>query len=125
MKQIFFALFAALILFGCEKFTDDYYVKYAGAVDTRYIQVPLDIVITDENNHTEHIDATDSWSRIIGPVNKKFNASISVATEGSPNNMTLLAKIYVSKNDDPFVLKESDESTDTSIPLQIDYTIDF
>lgn len=74
---------------------------------------------------TEQIDDTDSWNRTIGPVNKKFTASISVAIEGSPNNKILLAKIYVSKNDDPFVLKASGESANTNERLQIDYTIDF
>ena len=115
-----FILAFGVINFGCEKITNDYYIKYAGAVDTRYSQVPLDIRITNEYGDKENISATDSWNRTIGPVDKKFTASISVYTAGSPNNMILLAKIYASKNDGPFALKEEAESEDTSKPLQID-----
>ena len=117
-----------IISFGCEKCEecdpDEYYIKYAVAVQTIYMGVALDIVMTNEYNETTPISTTGSWNMTIGPVEKGFNASLSAATEREISSTILITKIYVSKNDGPFAEKASGES-DTSEPVQIDYTIDF
>ena len=124
MKKIVLLVILAfgIFNFGCEK--NEYYVKYAVGLDTRYMGVALDITYINDNNEATRLTATDVWSMTIGPVDEDFNASLSVATQREISNTTLIANIQVSKNDGPFVIKASGES-DTSEPVQIEYAIDF
>lgn len=127
-----FIVTLGIINFGCKKCEeceecdpDEYYIKYAVGLDTRYMGVGLDIVYTNEYNETTPFSTESSWNMTLGPVEKGFTASLSGATQTTPGNTILLVKIYVSKNDSPFALKASDESDDLTAPLQIDYTIDY
>ena len=122
-----------IINFGCEKCEeceecdlDEYYIKYAVGVQANSYKVPIDIVIRNEHDKTTPYSDTDSWNITLGPVKKGFTASIWVEFGHTfLGDATLIAKIYVSKNDSPFALKEEAESADTNEPVQIDYTIDY
>lgn len=63
----------------------------------------------------------NSFSETFGPFKKGFNASISVKyTDGGGGGNTNL-KIYVSRSNEPFVLKAINEQYSTSISYTIDY----
>ena len=132
MKKFVLLVILALGIFnfGCEKCEcdpDEYYIKYAVGVQTNHIWVPIDIEIINEYGDKVSYSDTDSWNITVGSVEEDFTASLRV--ELDQNNFfgdaTLLPKIYVSKNDSPFALKESGESDDLSEPLEIEYTIDY
>jgi hypothetical protein len=125
-KIVILAILAfGIITIGCEKNSDEYYIKYAAGAQTAYASMDIDITYENEENEIETVYTTiPSWNMIIGPVEEGFNAALSIATRREINNTTLVANIQVSKNDGPFVIKASG-ANDTSEPLEIEYSIDF
>jgi len=123
-------LVLGVINFGCEDCErcdpDVYYIQYAVGVESNSISVPIDIEIVNEYSDTVSYSDTDSWNITLGSVEEDFIASIWVAIDQDNffGDATLTANIQVSKNNGPFVVKASGES-DTSEPLELEYTIDF
>jgi len=123
-------LVLGVINFGCEDCErcdpDVYYIQYAVGVESNSISVPIDIEIVNEYSDTVSYSDTDSWNITLGSVEEDFIASIWVAIDQDNffGDATLTANIQVSRNNGPFVVKASGES-DTSEPLELEYTIDF
>jgi hypothetical protein len=119
-----------LILFSFSSCTksdpNEYYVKYTIDSETYQIGGNLEVFITDENNsQQEYLVGQNHLSEfIIGPVLETFKASILARDAGNANQLRLYARIYVSRNGEPFVIKSRDESDDTRNYVSIDYTIE-
>lgn len=102
-----------------------YYVKYEVEAYTQHINVPKKITFITESG-TETIVLNDkntsTWEGTYGPVPKGFEAQI-ICELGRDYNYRreFHARIYVSREKEPFVIKAED--TDTSINLT--YKIDF
>lgn len=81
---------------------DNYYVKYVISSSYPYIFSNW-TVTTPEGNYTKNDYQTRYWEQTYGPVKKGFKCDVQVKN-GQPT-----IKIYVSKNQEPFSLKESKE----------------
>ena len=108
--------------------SDIYYVKYEVNSSTIYYGGKLDVRIKKEDNlHTTYVvDQRTLWEATIGPVQKGFIADLKVEAQSETyDKLKLYTNIYVSKNDSPFALKESDGSDTPRDFVHIDYTIDY
>ena len=117
---------------GCNKEndddTDEYYVKYEVDSSTIYSGGKLDVTLNSETNQamTITIDQRTLWEVVIGPVRKGFNATMNVsAIYETHDKLKLYTNIYVSKNNGPFALKNSDGSDIPRDSVTISYTIDY
>lgn len=126
-QSITFSLFLVLFtLYGCTKSDPtEYYVKYSIDSDTYQIGGNLEVFITDENNtQQEYLVTQNNLSEFtIGPVLESFEASLLARDAGNANQLRLYARIYVSRNGEPFVIKSRDESETIRNYVSIDYTI--
>ena len=106
-----------------------YYVKYEiESKNLRYRGRKIEIDIKNESDQIESsiVDQTSFNEIVIGPVEKGFNAFVSVVSLSQTNyQLELNLKISVSKNNGPFALKESNLSTDARGSAELKYTIDF
>lgn len=141
LKKLIWTFIIALgiINFGCEKevpnsnvdnnttnnITDEYYVKYVVTSSSIY-SVSRTAQINSENNSKSSYTFNNSpWEVTIGPVKKGFNASLSA----NFNTSQVLAKTYinveiqVSKNNAPFALKASNNSTEVRNSASTNYTL--
>ena len=107
-----------------EKLSADYYVRYEFSLTysnpmggTKYTNKTISI--TTDSGIIEVATTSNAYTETIGPVNKGFNASITVNSDGSSGGGTTNLKIYVSRGSEPFVLKASSNRTTAS------YIIDF
>jgi hypothetical protein len=104
---------------------DEYYVKYAVSSNTIYSQLTLYTTVNNENNvdlnYTFYAGAP--WEKIIGPVQKGFNATLEVSCVDA--ELLIGLEIYVSKNDSPFAIKASDSNGQYRKSAQLGYTIDY
>jgi hypothetical protein len=93
-----------------------YYVKYTASC---YYPNILESVTVSTTKGTEsfNLHGKRSWEKTYGPVNKGFNANISV----SGYNCTI--EIYVAKNNEPFALKSSGKSSSNKPSESISYRI--
>lgn len=121
-----------IINFSCEKEnaedSDEYYVTYEVSSSTIYHGGKLDVTINTENNQNMSLTISEriTWEIIIGPVQKGFNATLKVNSQGETyNKLRLYTNIYVSKNGSPFALKKYDGSDTPRDSVQINYTIDY
>ena len=108
--------------------SDEYYVKYEVNSSTIYLGGKLDMTIRTEANEnlTLAIDQRTLHETIIGPVEKGFTASMSVAAQGETHDkLKLYTTIYVSKNGSPFALKKSDGSDEPRDFVELSYKIDY
>lgn len=107
------------------KVNDNYYIKYEAYNGNG--------LSANGNVTTEKgiLSFEDSFSETFGPVSKGFRASISVSCrhKGNGGNSTYSIRIYVSKNNEPFVLKASKEGKYSwnggGNSLSANYIIDF
>lgn len=93
---------------------DRYYVRYEVSVSSVHTGTLYVYVNTEKGIKSFEI-SNKLFSEIFGPVDYGFNTSVSSSFSYSG---TLSSKIYVCKNNDPFVLKATGGST-------AEYTIDF
>jgi len=120
-------IFFGIINIGCDggnNKSDEYYVKYEVNSSTMY-GPKINVTITNESksNLTIVVNANKPWETIIGPVQKGFNARLTVNSEPVPLGVvTLYVQISVSKNNSPFSLKKIDTQINY---VQINYNIDY
>ena len=118
MKRLL--IYSAIILSAfafCSCGDDDenlYYVKYTFSANTIHLNVEKTIKCsTPEGEKT--IDCRDKvWEETYGPVSKSFKPRMECVMDKSEvgYGRPMYAKIYVSRNNEPFVLKA--EGTDVS-----------
>lgn len=131
-KNLLYALFFlfGFIVVSCSD--DDnveparYYVQYDVTFTTQHVNANREIKVATEKGiqtiSLENQAQTVTWSRTYGPVNKNFLTSIECSTPGYTYRSTIHAKISVSREKEPFVLKAENEG-DHSVALS--YKIDF
>ncbi len=120
------AIFGIVFTFsGCENNSDEYYVKYEVLSNSPGGQYTINATINSDSNVDLNFSFGSNfpWETIIGPVQKGFNATLKVSCEY--DHMILNTAIYVSKNDSPFALKQSDGSDEERDYVEISYTIDY
>lgn len=124
-----FTVIIGISILGCKKETnDDYYVKYEVDSSTIYYGGKLDVTINSETNEpmTITIGQGALWETVIGPVQKGFNSTLKVVAIGETHDrLSLYTNVYVSKNDSPFALKNSDGSDTPRNSVELNYTIDY
>ena len=103
-----------------------YYVKYEVTYNTQHINAKRTISFTTESGtktiNLETQAKNVSWEGTYGPVDKNFVASLDCDTPGYQYRSTIHARIYVSREKEPIVIKAEGENN-TSLFLQ--YKIDF
>ncbi|MBQ1973282.1 MAG: hypothetical protein II222_02900 [Paraprevotella sp.] len=103
-----------------------YYVKYEVSFNTQHVNTVKSISFATENG-TESIKFTDwtktkNWEGTYGPVGKDFKASIRCDVENYSYSSVIHARIYLSREKEPFVIKAEGEG-EYSLSLQTN--IDF
>jgi len=136
-KGLVLGLIVALgfVNFGCKKecdISDDnsavYYVKYEISSSTIYSGGKLDVILNKEDNTDLSLSIYQNRLEeiVVGPVKKGFNATLGAKSPTETNNhLRLYTNIYVSKNDSPFALKETNGSDLPRDSVQIRYIIDY
>ena len=79
---------------------DNYYVKYVISCSYPYIFSNWSVA-TPQGTYNRNNYQTRHWEQTYGPVKKGFNCSASVGN----GNPSVAIEIYVSKNQEPFALK--------------------
>jgi hypothetical protein len=108
--------------------TEEYYIKYVVNSSTIYSGGELSVELSSENGKTESLTLIQNKKHeiIIGPVDKNFNATISIQAMGNTHNrLSILSEIHANKNSGPFALKEFDHDKTPRNELNLTYTIDF
>ncbi|MDE5573592.1 MAG: hypothetical protein K2I94_07585 [Muribaculaceae bacterium] len=128
-------LVLSLFLCGCDKDDDptssskaEYYIKYEGKVTTNGTYGGTNGVyygkvnyIVNTESGTENFESTSTFSQTFGPVKKGFTANITIDAVRSVTTYCN-AKIYVSRNNEPFALKANKMEEKT---VTVSYTIDY
>jgi len=110
------ALAATLMMASCTKEKANYYVKYeVKAYGTNHTGT-MTLNVNTENGMQRITSSSKVFSETFGPVSKGFNASIN-ASVNYPTYWS--TNIYVSKGEEPFVLKASTSTSGAK------YVIDF
>ena len=129
-------LVLSLFLCCCSKDDDpspssskaEYYVKYEGTVSRNgnygagsgaYLDKANYIVSTETGTQT--FESKGSFSQIFGPVKKGFTANFTIDPIKTVTTYCN-AKIYVSRNNEPFALKANKMEEKT---VSVSYTIDY
>ena len=109
------ALVATLMMASCTK--GNYYVKYEVSAPSSHFYGggTMTLNLNTESGMQNITNSNSMYSGTFGPVSKGFEASIS-ASVNYPSNIR--TSIYVSKGQEPFVLKASGTSS-------AQYVIDF
>ena len=103
-----------------------YYVKYEVSFKTQHTNTTKDIKFTTEKG-IEKISFTEktktlSWEGTYGPVNKDFIASISCNVPSYSYSSEIHARIYLSREKEPFVIKaEGTEEYSLGLQTKIDF----
>jgi hypothetical protein len=131
-----FIITLGIINFGCEKEVpnsnvdnntnnDEYYVKYVVTSSSIYSVSRTAQINSENNSKSSYTFSNSPWEVTIGPVKKGFNASLNA----NINTSQILAKTYinveiqVSKNNAPFALKASNNSTEVRNLASTSYTL--
>jgi hypothetical protein len=131
IKFFLLALLVA-IQFSCKKsqVKDVYYVRYEIESQTIYTGGKLNVQISNENGNLPLvINQRQSWETTIGPVSKGFKATLNVTKQGwdgisAENHLKLYLRIQVSKNNEPFALKEINGSDSPRATASINYVLE-
>lgn len=137
LSLIFISAFTLMTLTSCSKDDGDsnfsvedvrYYVKYEVSFQTEFRNTVRHVAYTDEKGrHTltfSELGKEMEWNGTYGPVDKNFVASLNCSTEG--NNIDVIhARIYVSREKEPFVIKAEGNNAANHKPLSLSYAIDF
>ena len=101
-----------------------YYVRYELKTKAQYTNQSSTLrIATEKGIEEQRFHGGNSWEATYGPVKKGFKTSISCSMSGGDSRWTNIhARIYVSREKEPFVLKaEGNDGAD----LSLSYTIDF
>lgn len=82
---------------------DNYYVKYVAYENSSRIML-TDIVISTPNGDMT-FPASSEFEQTVGPVQKGFQAHITVNGKGYTKGNPAYIEIHVSKNKEPFIIK--------------------
>lgn len=79
----------------------------------------------ENNSYKEFSFRASNWEMTIGPLPKRFPASIEVNYETTQSlaQTYVDVEIYVSKNNGPFALKANDSSTQVRMSASTNYTV--
>ena len=134
-RSLFFYCFVILFsLMAVSCSTDDdendssarYYVKYEVTFNSQHINSNRVIKFATENG-IQTMSLTQqssgvSWEGTYGPVSKNFTASIDCTTDDYQYRSNIHARIYVSREKEPFVIKaEGQDSRTVSLSYKIDF----
>ena len=134
--NITFLVATSFLILGCSKSSlkqeDSYYIKYQveSSMPPGFLGTKLTNTIKNEKNESvvSVSNVGGVWEATIGPVKKGFNASINsvkVNWNGeAENRLKILFRIQVSKNNGPFALKKSDESSTPRASAEIQYVVE-
>ena len=125
-----------LFLIGCKKKdsqgvnASQYYVKYIVSSSPNITQGwanKINVSIVNEKNDTVKfvIDVDTQSESIIGPVTKNFAAMIRAEMPSTNQKIYLNAQIAVSKDNEPFVVKEIDNSINLRNSVELNYIVDY
>ena len=105
-----------------------YYVKYEVKIQTQHINADRTISYTDEKGKHSFTNSewmkSMEWDGTYGPVDKNFVASLSCQT-AYDDNTQIYARIYVSREKEPFVVKAEGNNEKGRCSLSLYYKIDF
>lgn len=123
-----FVFLFSLIAVSCSTDDDEarYYVKYEVSFKSQHINSNRVIKFATENGiQTMNLDQQSSavsWEGTYGPVSKNFTASIECTTDDYMYRSNIHARIYVSRDKEPFVIKaENEDSRSISLSYKIDF----
>jgi hypothetical protein len=134
--NISFLVATSILLIGCSKSSvnkeDSYYIKYQveSSMPAGFYGTKVTNTIKNEKNESviSVSDVGGVWEATIGPVKKGFNASLNSVkvnwTGEAEYRLKISLRIQVSKNNEPFSLKKSDEPTTTRASADIQYIIE-
>lgn len=103
-----------------------YYVKYEVTFNSQHINANRVIKFANENGiQTITLNQQTSgvsWEGTYGPVSKNFTASLECTTDDYMYRSNIHARIYVSRDKEPFVIKaENEDSRSISLSYKIDF----
>ena len=129
---------ATCMLLSCSKDDDDdnvennsvedtrYYVKYEVKITSLHTGVYRTFTFNTENGEqvlkTTNSSKSTTWEGTYGPVQKGFLTKFTCRIDGSEIDNTCQARIYVSREKEPFVIKAESSGTNK---ISISYKIDF
>ena len=103
-----------------------YYVKYEVTSTTQHVNVNRVVKFATEKGEEsislEERKNTVSWEGTYGPVQKGFVTSLDCSIPNYTYSSVIHARIYVSREKEPFVIKSEGEG---KYFLQLSYKIDF
>lgn len=103
-----------------------YYVKYEMEMPSLHINVTKDISFVSENGSETFNTMDKTWEGTYGPLKKGTKLYLNVVsrspTEYSYSQTNNHARIYVSRDKEPFVIKAEDTGKHD---ISLSYTIDF
>ena len=135
MKKVFSFIFVVSVLLclltGCSKNDDSnsksqYYVKYEVDVIGSYSYAVITNITVNTEKGKQSFKTGNAFSESFGPVEKDFKAKI-IAYVDKERNYNVNARIYVCRDKEPFVLKETQTAIDPKQgnPVVAEYIIDF
>lgn len=105
-----------------------YYVKYEVSIYTWHTNINRTITFTDEKGTQTLVNKDNvreiNWEGTYGPVDKNFVASLHCET-AQLDDTAIHARIYVSREKEPFVIKAEGTNNKNSKELSLTYKIDF
>lgn len=131
-KYRIFCILSLLLLVSCAKEDartgneinaekDRYYVKYDASINASG-PTPLTIVAMTETGEQTFKSNSKEISYTFGPLPKGFHATLNARSSDGQYHM-VIATISISKNQEPFVVKDYGSSELGRVTLE--YTIDF
>lgn len=93
---------------------DNYYVKYVIHGNGTYGRFSNWTATTPQGNYTNSGIQVTSWSQTYGPINKGFLCKVQI---GSFIDRAPTIEIHVSKNQEPFALKVSNDGNSASYTI--------
>ena len=103
-----------------------YYVKYEIEMKTRWINTINTITfISDNGVQSFEAEGSKNWTATYGPISYGTKVYLKINRNGDEDytpGETNQARIYISKNQEPFVIKAEDSGNKD---IYLSYTIDF
>lgn len=101
-----------------------YYVKYEITSNTQHINAIKTITFSTDKG-TKTIELTGSknseWEATYGPVSKDFVAHLECSVNNYSYSRNFHARIYISRDKEPFVIKAEDDGKTISLKSTIDF----